>query len=162
MILSGAAKRYAVALFNASVKQDITEQVNDDLSSFTALLEKNVDFHSFLLSPQILTEHKRQLIVDALGERSAGLFVRFLLLLIDKNRMQYVVEIAQAYTLPPESTGSLNRAAINDSRRNRSRYPGSVARSAGSTLIATSRQMDWSRALNTWPMPPSPINSSSR
>jgi F-type H+-transporting ATPase subunit delta len=97
MILSGVAKRYAVALFNAAVKQDIAEQVNDDLVSFVELLKKNRDFTGYLKSPDILTEAKKQLIVDVLGERSAGLFVKFVLLLIDKKRLKHILEIADAY-----------------------------------------------------------------
>ncbi len=97
MILSGVAKRYAVALFNAAVGQDIADQVQDDLSSFTTLLETNPSFRGYLESPQILTEHKKQLVVDALGDRTAGLFIKFLLLLIDKKRLQHTEEIADAY-----------------------------------------------------------------
>ncbi len=54
MILSGVAKRYAVALFNAAVKQDVAEQVNDDLSSFVKLLLENKGLTGFLKSPEAL------------------------------------------------------------------------------------------------------------
>lgn len=98
MILSGVAKRYAVALFNASVKQDIAEQVQEDLSSFVELLIQNKDFTGYLKSPDVLTEAKKQIIVDVLGDRTAGLFVKFLLLLIDKKRLKHILEIADAYS----------------------------------------------------------------
>jgi F-type H+-transporting ATPase subunit delta len=97
MILSGVAKRYAVALFNAAVKQDITEQINDDITSFVELLRQNRDFVGFLKSPEILTDAKKQLVVDVLSDRSAGLFVKFTLLLIDKKRLKHILEIADAY-----------------------------------------------------------------
>jgi F-type H+-transporting ATPase subunit delta len=97
MILSGIAKRYAVALFNAAVKQDIPDQVQDDLVSFVQLWRQNQEFKGFLMSPQVLTQSKHKLAVDVLGERSAGLFVKFMLLLIDKGRLQHIEEIADAY-----------------------------------------------------------------
>jgi F-type H+-transporting ATPase subunit delta len=97
MILSGVAKRYAVALFDAAVKQDIAEQVQEDLDSFVGLLRVNRQFTGYLKSPEILTEHKKQIILDALGERTSGLFVKFLLLLIDKKRLVNILEIADAY-----------------------------------------------------------------
>ncbi|MCK5619615.1 MAG: ATP synthase F1 subunit delta, partial [Candidatus Krumholzibacteria bacterium] len=97
MILSGVAKRYAVALFDAAVKQDVTEQVHDDMTSFVDLLRQNRDFTGFLKSPEVLKEAKKQLVVDVLGERSAGLFVKFILLLIDKKRLKHILEIADAY-----------------------------------------------------------------
>jgi ATP synthase F1 delta subunit len=97
MILSGIAKRYAVALFNAAVKQDIAEQVDDDLSSFVELLRTNRDLVGFLKSPEILIDAKKQLVVDVFGDRSAGLFVKFILLLIDKKRLKHILDIADAY-----------------------------------------------------------------
>lgn len=97
MILSGVAKRYAVALFDAAVKQDIADQVNDDLSSFVQLLRENRDLVGFLKSPEILTEAKKQLVIDVFGERTAGLFVRFILLLIDKKRLVNILSITDAY-----------------------------------------------------------------
>jgi F-type H+-transporting ATPase subunit delta len=97
MILSGVAKRYAVALFNAAVKQDAAEQVQDDLSSFIELLYKNRDLVGFLKSPEVLTEAKKQLVVDVFSDRTAGLFVKFILLLIDKKRLTHILGIADAY-----------------------------------------------------------------
>jgi F-type H+-transporting ATPase subunit delta len=98
MILRGIAKRYAVALFNAAVQQDIAEQVQEDLASVDNLMKENPEFRNYLLSPQVLTEDKKQLLVDTLAERSAGLLIKFLLLLIDKKRLEHTGEIAEAYT----------------------------------------------------------------
>lgn len=98
MILRGIAKPYAVALFNAAVKQDIADQVQGDLQSFDELLTANPNIKNYLNSPQVLTENKKQLILDALGERSAGLFVKFLLLLMDKKRLGHIGDITEAYT----------------------------------------------------------------
>lgn len=97
MILSGIAKRYAVALFNAAVKQDVADQVNDDVSSFVELLRANKDLVGFLKSPEVLTDAKKQLVVDVFSDRTAGLFVKFILLLIDKKRLKHILEIADAY-----------------------------------------------------------------
>lgn len=98
MILRGISKRYAVALFNAAVRQDIAEQIQEDLSSIAELMKANPGFRYFLLSPQVLTNDKKKMIVDVLAERSAGLFIKFLMLLIDKKRLEFVGEIAESYT----------------------------------------------------------------
>ena len=97
MILSGIAKRYAVALFDAAVKQDVAEQVNEDMSSFVELLRSNKDLVGFLKSPEALKESKKQLIIDVFGDRTAGLFVKFILLLIDKKRLKHILDITDAY-----------------------------------------------------------------
>jgi F-type H+-transporting ATPase subunit delta len=85
--LSGVGKRYAVALFNAAVAEDVLEQVYGDLKSFAHLLEKEQPLRVFLGSHRVSAENKRDLIVAAIGERASGLFVKFLLLLIEKKRI---------------------------------------------------------------------------
>ena len=68
MILRGISKRYAVALFNAAVHQDIAEQIQGDLASTVELMKVYPDFKNFLLSPQVPTDDKKKLIVDVLAE----------------------------------------------------------------------------------------------
>jgi F-type H+-transporting ATPase subunit delta len=97
VILRGVAKRYSVALFNAAVKMDVAEQVGEDVASFDGLLETNERFRNFLHSPQVLTEDKKDLVVKVLGERSSGLFLNFVMLLIDKKRLEHFAEIAEGY-----------------------------------------------------------------
>jgi F-type H+-transporting ATPase subunit delta len=97
VILRGIAKRYAVALFNAAVKMDVAEQVGEDVASFNQLLADNADFSKYMRSPQILVAAKKELIVQVIGERSSGLFINFVMLLIDKKRLGHFDEIADGY-----------------------------------------------------------------
>ena len=87
MALSGIGKRYAVALFNAAVAEDVLDQVYGDLTSFQHLLEKERPLRVFLASQRVPGADKRELLVAAIGDRASGLFVKFLLLLIDKKRI---------------------------------------------------------------------------
>jgi len=98
MLLSGIAKPYAVALFNAAIKEDIAEQVDDDIASFARLLETNDKFRGFMGSPQVLTDDKKDLVRKVIGDRSSGLFVKFVMLLIDKKRIQYIQQMGRAYS----------------------------------------------------------------
>jgi F-type H+-transporting ATPase subunit delta len=97
MATGGIGKRYAIALFNAAVAEDVLDQVHGDVTSFDKLLEREVGFRRFLLSGRVTSDEKRELIVKALGERASGLFVKFVLLLIDKKRTASFDEIARAF-----------------------------------------------------------------
>lgn len=98
MILRGVAKRYSVALFNAAVKMDIAEQVGEDVESFDRLLASNAKFRAFMQSPQVMHTDKQELIRATIADRASGLFVNFVLLLIDKKRLGHFDEIAEGYT----------------------------------------------------------------
>ena len=87
MALFGVGKRYAVALFNAAMAEDVLDQVHGDLMSFVLLLEKEPSLRVFLASQRVSGAEKRDLLVTAIADRASGLFVKFLLLLIEKKRI---------------------------------------------------------------------------
>jgi len=97
MAATGAGKRYAVALFNAALAEDVLDQVHGDVTSFATLLEREPALRRFLLSLRVTGEEKRELIAKAIGDRASGLFVKFVLLLIDKKRTAEYDAIARAF-----------------------------------------------------------------
>jgi F-type H+-transporting ATPase subunit delta len=97
MIPGGVAKRYAIALFNTALKSNAVDEMYEETTGFRTLLADQPSFRNFLLSPQILTKDKKDLIEKTLRKRVSDLFVRFLLLLIDKKRFPYVEEIIDGY-----------------------------------------------------------------
>jgi F-type H+-transporting ATPase subunit delta len=94
---TGVGKRYAIALFNAAKAEDVLDQVHGDVVSFGKLLHVETGLRNFLLSLRVSGEEKRELVMKALGDRASGLFVKFLLLLIDKKRTANFDEIARAF-----------------------------------------------------------------
>jgi F-type H+-transporting ATPase subunit delta len=97
MIPRGIAKRYATALFNAALEAKVVEEVNSDAEAFRKLISDNESLRNFLLSPQVLIKDKKSVIENTLRGRATDLFVRFLILLIDKKRFPSVEEIARGY-----------------------------------------------------------------
>ena len=87
MALSGVGKRYAVALFNAALAEDVVDQVHGDLMSFAHLLETENALRVFFTSQRVSAEAKRDMIMNAISDRASGLFVKFVLLLIEKKRI---------------------------------------------------------------------------
>lgn len=97
MIPRGIAKRYATALFNAALEAKVVDEVNNDAAAFRNLLSDNPSLRGFLLSPQVLTKDKKSILEKALKGRATDLFVRFLILLIDKKRFPSVEGIVDGY-----------------------------------------------------------------
>jgi F-type H+-transporting ATPase subunit delta len=85
--LSGIGKRYAVALFNAALAEDVLDQVHGDLTSFATLVSHEPALRIFLASHRVSADEKHDLITRAIGDRASGLFVKFVLLLINKRRI---------------------------------------------------------------------------
>ncbi|MDH4037665.1 MAG: ATP synthase F1 subunit delta [Candidatus Krumholzibacteria bacterium] len=113
MVLSGVGKRYAVALFNAARAEDVLDQVYGDAVSFARVLKAERSFKRFLESLQATSDEKKDLVVKVIGDRASGLFVKFVLLLIDKKRMANYAEIEKAFeALYDEERGIVEVALV--------------------------------------------------
>jgi F-type H+-transporting ATPase subunit delta len=99
MVDRSLSKRYAKALFQAALNKDAVDEIQKDIESFQQLIEKDRSFVGFLLSPQILTSAKEELVEKALRGRASDLFVDFILLLIEKKRIDHLHEIFDAHTV---------------------------------------------------------------
>ncbi|MDM7915737.1 MAG: ATP synthase F1 subunit delta [Candidatus Eisenbacteria bacterium] len=97
MIDEGVGKRYAQALFGAAEKAGELDAVQSDLDSLEALLEKDESLIRFLESPRELDEEKVHLVEMLFRGRTTGLFVRLLLLLLEKKRILHLRDIARQY-----------------------------------------------------------------
>lgn len=112
MIDRSLSKRYAKALFQAALNKDAVDEIQRDIQSFQQLIAKDPSFVGFLLSPQILTSAKDELVEKALRGRAHDLFVDFILLLIDKKRIDHIHEIFEAHTVIYEAYRGIIRAKV--------------------------------------------------
>jgi len=97
VIISGIAQRYAKALLLAASKQDAVKEVYEDTQGFLSLLVEEPAFRNFLLSPQVSTEKKQEVIKKAIGPHASHLVVKLIDLLVEKKRFMFVEEIVEAY-----------------------------------------------------------------
>jgi F-type H+-transporting ATPase subunit delta len=99
MLRTGIAQRYAKALFQAALDQGAADQVFADAESFLAARGKNLALRKVFESPQILTEDKHRLLDTILEGRVHALFLDLLHVLIDKKRIMFAGDIAEAYRI---------------------------------------------------------------
>jgi len=91
------AHRYAHALFSVALARDMVDIMASELFQLKSFSEKDRKFTSFLEAPQVLTEHKLDLIKRLFTTRLSQPLVSFLLLLVEKSRIDFLSEIADEY-----------------------------------------------------------------
>jgi F-type H+-transporting ATPase subunit delta len=91
------AHRYAQALFNVAQAREIIDIVASELFQLRSFSEKDKRFINFLEAPQITREHKLALLKSLFTTRLSQPLVSFLLLLVEKNRIEFLGEIAGEY-----------------------------------------------------------------
>jgi F-type H+-transporting ATPase subunit delta len=91
------ARKYATALFNATLKTGVVDKVADDLGSLGELMAADPRFLRYLESPQESTERKRELLVSMLKSRVAPTTFHFLNLIVDKKRTPFLPGIVRQF-----------------------------------------------------------------
>jgi F-type H+-transporting ATPase subunit delta len=91
------AHRYAHALFQVAITREMVDMVASELFQLRSFAEKDKRFLKFLEAPQILKEDKEKLIVSLFTTRLSPPLVSFILLLIEKNRIEFLSDIARDF-----------------------------------------------------------------
>lgn len=86
----GLARRYAVALFEAAKRREILDQVETGLGATVELLEREPALREFLLSPQVLDEHKEEIVTRVLGPLLEPLVHHAVHFLLKKRRFDHL------------------------------------------------------------------------
>ncbi len=80
------SKRYALALFNIALKNDVITSVADDLRAISGLMENDPAFREFVLSPTVSRDEKTQIIEKLFSDRVTILTMYMLRLLLRRRR----------------------------------------------------------------------------
>jgi F-type H+-transporting ATPase subunit delta len=106
------AHRYAHALFYVAINRDMVDIVASELFQLRSFIEKDRRLLNFLEAPQVLTEHKVDLLKKLFTTRLSQPLLSFLLLLIDKGRIEYLDEIAAEFAKLIEHHRGIIRARV--------------------------------------------------
>ncbi len=91
------AKRYARALFNAAVRTQAVDEVNEALQQLLDTLNKQPPLRTLLLNPLIPRERKQQMVQEAIGRQTHPLLASLLSVLVDKRRERLLPEVGREY-----------------------------------------------------------------
>lgn len=97
MIESRVAGKYAHALFSAAKKINQVDTISADLVTISRLLTEFPHLKILLESPQILEKEKRELISETFRGRISEVLLSFLLLVLSKHRIDYLLPMADEF-----------------------------------------------------------------
>jgi F-type H+-transporting ATPase subunit delta len=97
MSQSTVARRYATALYEEAADTGVLEAVDDDVRMLRESLSSNDELSRFFKSPVIPAKKKDAVLQSLLGDRVEALLLRFLRLLVQKDRETMTTTILDAY-----------------------------------------------------------------
>ena len=87
IVLSKVAEPYAEALLDLAISNDALKETTNDVNIVSQFLANSDDLKKFLGNPLITRTAKKTVVKDILGEQISGSTLKFLLLLVDRNRI---------------------------------------------------------------------------
>ncbi len=95
MRISLVSERYAKALFELAVEKKQEEAIYSDARELVSVCQENKIFVLVLKSPVISEKKKEKILKDLFESRFNVMTMKFLLILVRKNREVYIPEIAR-------------------------------------------------------------------
>ena len=106
------AVRYAGALLASARQAGVLEGVADSFAAVVAVVKANRDLAIFLGSPQVAEQEKKDLLNKVFGGKVEDLLLTFFELLIDKNRIESLQDIGEAFAELVELEQGVVRARV--------------------------------------------------
>lgn len=112
MLTQEVAKKYAGALFLSLKDKNLIEQAYEQFRDLDKLISKDKNLLKFLGAPHVLDENKVALVRDVFSGRMEQLFVEFLVVLVEKNRINFLPEIIDELFRDIEAEKGIGRVTV--------------------------------------------------
>ena len=96
-MINVVADRYAQALFEVGEETQTTSELYKELSELLEIFNENKDLYSFLKSPLISSEDKKNVIQNIFKDQLSVNMNNFLKIVIDKDRISTIEHIKNSY-----------------------------------------------------------------
>ena len=96
-MINVVADRYAQALFEVGEETQTTSELYKELSELLEIFNENKDLYSFLKSPLISSEDKKNVIQNIFEDQLSVNMNNFLKIVIDKDRISTIEHIKNSY-----------------------------------------------------------------
>ncbi len=116
MIERTLAKRYAAALLRVTDAEGSTEETEALLVALKEAYESQANFRSVLAQPRVPRKMKKQVLRRPFEQIAKRSFLEFLDLLVDKNRLQIIPEIADMYDRLADASRGVVRVKVKSWR----------------------------------------------
>jgi F-type H+-transporting ATPase subunit delta len=115
MSQSVAAKRYALALFELAQKNGQTGPIQEDLLELKKVFQTNKELGQLLDSPRLKVAKKKELMAD-LFKGANQLILNTLFLMLDKKRMNEVVNLVDEFIAYANDAAGIAEAKVYSTR----------------------------------------------
>jgi F-type H+-transporting ATPase subunit delta len=115
IVLSKVSVPYAEVLLDLAKSNDSLKETTNDMNIVSQFLANSSDLKKFLGNPLITKDAKKNVVKDILGEQIGDSTLKFLLLLVERGRIEVLESIAQKFLELSFKQDSIEIAKITSS-----------------------------------------------
>jgi F-type H+-transporting ATPase subunit delta len=115
IVLCKVAEPYAEALLDLAKSNNSLQDMTNDMNIVSQFLANSSDLKKFLGNPLIAKDAKKDVVKDVLGEQIDGRTLKFLLLLVDRGRIELLESVAEKFLELSYKQESIEIAKITSS-----------------------------------------------
>jgi F-type H+-transporting ATPase subunit delta len=112
MLDQEVARKYAHALFLSTKEKNLIDEAYRQFGDLKVFLAQDSSLLNFLNAPHILEEDKKSVVRDVFSGRLEPLFIEFLLVLIEKNRIAYLPQVIDVFNHLVEEEKGIERVKV--------------------------------------------------
>ncbi len=141
----GVSIRYARALLELGLEEKIADKLQEELGNLAQMYQDSRDLQVVLTNPSIEVEERKALL-RAIGKKMglSGLMTNFLLLLLDKDRMAALPQIARSFQRLADAEAGRVRAEVTSasamSTAQVNKMKALLSKMTGKTVVLEQRQ----------------------
>ena len=106
------ATRYAGALLASAQGDGVLTGTAESYAAVLEIVDANKDLVTFLDSPQVAEQEKKDLLKAVFSDKIEPVLLRFFYLLIDKNRIEHLRDIGEEFAALVEEAQGIARAEV--------------------------------------------------
>jgi F-type H+-transporting ATPase subunit delta len=108
---------YAQAVFELAGQSNLIDVIKNDFDLLANLIEQNKEFETLMVSPSFHEEQKKRMINETFSERLNELTTNLLMVIIEHDRMRFLLPIIAKYTELWEGYHGLHRVKVTVSQQ---------------------------------------------
>ena len=112
MLSQEVAKKYSNALFLSVQEKGLIDEAYEQFNSLKELIANDNTLVNFLSAPQVSDENKLALVRNVFEPRIEKLFVEFLVVLVNKNRVKFLPEVIDEFDRLVEAERGIGRVSV--------------------------------------------------
>ena len=115
IVLSKVAEPYAEAFLDLAKSTNSLKETTNDINIVSQFLANSSDLKKFLGNPLVTKDAKKNVVKDILGEQISESTLKFILLLVNRGRIEVLEQVAQKFLELSYKQESIEIAKITSS-----------------------------------------------